>query len=154
MSYINGIIAAFIATVVLSAIMLMKGAMGIMPELNVIKMLSGMSANMLQMPANPMIGWVMHFVIGSIIWGALFVAGLKLWPGSSSMMKGISFSIAAWLLMMILPMPMAGAGVFGLNMGIMAPIMTFVLHVIYGLVMGAIFTKLEERQHASSQTAH
>lgn len=33
MKYANGVIAGFVATVVLSAIMLMKGAMGVMPNL-------------------------------------------------------------------------------------------------------------------------
>jgi len=36
-------------------------------------------------------------------------------------------------------MPMAGAGLFGMAMGIMAPMMTLVLHVIFGAVLGAVF---------------
>lgn len=33
-------------------------------------------------------------------------------------------------------MPMVGAGLFGLQMGIMAPMMTLVLHLIFGAVFG------------------
>lgn len=39
-------------------------------------------------------------------------------------------------------MPMAGAGIFGLNLGMMAPVMTLVLHLIYGAVLGAVYAAL------------
>jgi hypothetical protein len=36
-------------------------------------------------------------------------------------------------------MPMAGAGLFGMNMGVMAPMMTLVLHLIFGAVLGWVY---------------
>lgn len=68
----NGIVAGFAATVVLSALMLLKGAMGMMPKMNVIHMLANMGHAYLGLPVNPAIGWVMHFFIGAIMWGVLF----------------------------------------------------------------------------------
>ncbi len=44
--------------------------------------------------------------------------------------------------MMVVIMPMAGAGIFALNLGIMAPIMTAMLHVIFGAVLGYVFSLL------------
>ena len=41
-NWIKGMVAGFVATVVISALMLMKTMMGVMPELNPIKMMSGM----------------------------------------------------------------------------------------------------------------
>ena len=41
--------------------------------------------------------------------------------------------------MMVAVMPMADAGFFGLKFGIMAPVMTLVLHVIFGAVLGGIY---------------
>ncbi len=35
----------------------------------------------------------------------------------------------------------AGAGFFGMKMGIMAPMMTLVLHIIFGAVMGLVCGK-------------
>ena len=49
------------------------------------------------------------------------------------------FGIGAWLLMMIAVMPMAGAGPFGLKFGPMAPVMTLVLHAIFGAVLGGVY---------------
>ena len=39
-------------------------------------------------------------------------------------------------------MPMAGAGLFGLGLGVMAPIATLMLHWAYGAVMGATYGAL------------
>ncbi|MGY9038315.1 MAG: hypothetical protein ACKVLA_10900 [Rhodobacterales bacterium] len=43
---------------------------------------------------------------------------------------------------MILVMAMAGAGLFGMPFGLMAPIMTLALHIIYHVVLGLIFDRL------------
>lgn len=140
-------IAGFTATVVLSILMLMKTAMGVMPELNVIQMLSGM----LGAPESPAVGWVAHFLIGTVLWGGLFAWLEPKLPGRP-WVSGIVFGLIGWLLMMVLMMPMAGAGFFGMALGIMAPIMTMVLHVIFGAVMGGVYGALisrtaEDRSH-------
>ncbi|SNT35097.1 DUF6789 family protein [Antarctobacter heliothermus] len=131
-----GLVAGFVTTVVLSAIMLAKGMMGVMPELDVIAMLSAM------MGASPAMGWLGHFMIGTLIWGGGFVLLYGVIPGGTAMVKGILFGIAAWLGMMIMVMPMAGAGLFGMAYGIMAPLMTLVLHIVYGAVLGIVFRRL------------
>ena len=135
-SVVKGMIAGLAATVVLSMIMIAKGMMGLMPELYVITMLSNM------MGTAPVMGWAAHFMLGVIVWGAGFAVLFKMIPGSSSGSKGIVFGIAAWLMMMLAIMPMAGAGIFGLKMGMMAPVMTLVLHAIFGAVLGFVYGRL------------
>ncbi len=131
-NYGKGLAAGFVATVMLSAIMLIKGAMGLMPQLDVIGMLSSMLGN------SHAAGWLAHFVIGTIAWGLLFTAIFGAAP-DGFWWRGMVFAIGAWLLMMIVVMPIAGAGLFGASLGIMAPVMTFVLHVIYGWVLGGAY---------------
>jgi len=138
----KGIFAGLVATVVLSLIMIAKGMMGLMPELNVIAMLSSM------MKTAPAIGWVIHFMIGVVGWGMGFALFYNVLPGGSSLTKGIAFGIAAWLMMMVVVMPMAGAGLFGLDMGMMAPAMTLMLHAIFGAVLGIVFGKLSKTNSA------
>ena len=129
----RGILAGFAATVVLSLVMVVKGAMGVMPELNPIHMLS----NMMGMP--DALGWLPHFIIGTIGWGAGFALLNNLIPGKNQVTKGIVFAGVAWLLMMVAVMPMAGAGLFGMNLGVMAPVMTLVLHVVFGATLGSVY---------------
>jgi len=44
--------------------------------------------------------------------------------------------------MMIMVMPIAGAGLFGIHLGMGAPIATLVLHWVFGAVLGAVYGKL------------
>ena len=130
-----GILSGFAATVALSILMIIKSTMGVMPDLNAVKMLAGM------MNASPVMGWVAHFMIGTVIWGTLFAFVVNNLPGGV-LSSAIIFSIGAWLLMMIGPMPMAGAGFFGLHIGVMAPVATLMLHVVWGIVLGLTYVRL------------
>ena len=141
----KGIFAGFIATIILSLLMMLKAMMGMMPELNVIQMLTQMSG-----APSPSVGWAMHFMIGSVIWGGLFALLYDRIPGGSALMKGIVFGIAAWLLMMVMVMPMAGAGLFGMNFGMAAPVMTLMLHIIFGMVLGLVYGFRAAPAHANS----
>lgn len=143
-TYLRAMVAGFIATVVLSILMIAKSMMGIMPALDPVHMLSSMAHERMSMPDAPMVGWVIHFMIGTVVWGILFALLYKSLPGKSPVVKGLVFSVFAWLLMMLIPMPMSGAGLFGMNLGIMAPVMTLMLHLIWGAVFGASYGALEK----------
>jgi hypothetical protein len=56
-------------------------------------------------------------------------------------------------MMMVAVMPMAGAGFFGMNLGIAAPVMTLMLHIIFGAVLGGVYGALQGREHGH-QHAH
>lgn len=133
-NYLKGMAAGFVATVVMSALMLMKQAMGLMPQLNPIEMLTTMAG-----ASTPAVGWAMHLMLGIVLWGLLFAWLDPKLPGESHWVKGVAFAIGAWLLMMVIVMPMAGAGFFGMQLGMMAPIMTLLLHLIFGAVLGGVY---------------
>jgi len=133
-NWFKGLIAGFIATIVLSTLMLMKARMGLMTELNPIKTMSDMLN-----ASTPAVGWVMHFMIGTVLWGTLFAWLDPSLPSASHWLKGIWFSIGAWLVMMVVMMPIAGVGLFAAKLGMMAAVMTLVMHVIYGIVLGGVY---------------
>ncbi len=132
---VHGLIAGFVATVVLSAMMLIKGTVGALPELDPIKMIAGMIG------ASAAVGWIGHFMIGTVAWGGGFAVLNAVIPGNSQIIKGILFGVAAWLGMMIVMMPIAGAGLFGFGLGIgaMAAVMALVLHIVFGAVLGVVY---------------
>ena len=136
----RGIAAGFVATVALSAMMLMKHSMGLMPELDPIAMITAMAG-----ASSPAVGWIGHFVIGSIFWGVGFAIVSPYLPGSYRL-RGIIFAAGAWLMMMLMLMPMAGAGLFGLGLGMMVPVATLAMHVVFGLVLGGIYGLLSAKQ--------
>jgi hypothetical protein len=138
----RGLGAGLAATVVLSLLMVMKQAMGLMPQLNPVAMLTQMLG-----AHTPAAGWIAHFVIGAVIWGAVFS-----WLDSklpyAHWVSGILFATGAWLMMMIIVMPMAGMGLFGLQLGVTAPIATLVMHWIYGAILGGVYGAGKAPAHA------
>ena len=78
-------------------------------------------------------------------YGVIFsqINGMLPLPGGF-VLKGIILGILGWLAMMIVIMPKMGAGMFAMNMGMMAPAMTLVLHIIFGAVLGMIYGKLQK----------
>ena len=140
--YGKGLLAGLAATVVLSAIMIMKQAMGLMPELNPIEMITKMSGS-----STPLMGWMEHFVIGTVLWGLLYAALDAKLPGPH-WLRGAIFATGAWFIMMVMLMPMAGAGLFGLGLGMMAPVATLMLRWIYGAVLGGVYGASTRRGQA------
>ncbi|MEH6646889.1 DUF6789 family protein [Sulfitobacter sp.] len=124
-------------TVVLTIMMLIKGFLGLVTELEPVGMISGMIG------APEIVGWIGHFVIGTIAWGGGFAILHSYIPPSNAIIKGIVFGVGAWLIMMVIMMPLAGAGLFGINLGIgaLAAALASMLHVVFGAVLGLVYSK-------------
>src|SRR5437879_8693249 len=126
---LRGMIAGFIATLVLTALMLLNGALDLIPEINIIRLLTTLGT--LSVPA----AWMDHFIVGVIVWGLLFAV----YDGAASRpapwLKGIIFGVFTWLMMMVTFMPLAGAGFFGAKVDISTHIGLLVLNLIFGAVL-------------------
>jgi len=136
---VNGILAGLVATVVLSLMMLAKAAMGLVPALDPISMIAEM------MGVSTALAWGVHFMIGAVIWGGAFALLEQYLPGGDFWVKGVVLGVGAWLIMMVAMMPMAGAGFFGMQLGIMAPVLTLVMHIAFGAVLGGVYGMLLHR---------
>ena len=144
--------------------MMIKSLLGLLPKMNAIKMLAGMAHGHLGVAMTPVVGCVIHFLSGCMLWGALFALLFYRLPVTASSLKGMVFGTFAWLVMMILVMLMTGAGLFGMHLGLgayaldileqamRAPIATLMLHWVYGAVLGAVFAKLNTSQLIASHT--
>lgn len=88
-NFAKGIIAGFAATVVLSALMLIKSAMGLMPELNVIAMLIRIMG-----ASSPIVEWAAHLMIGAIIWERHLPGLRRIFSASIIGSKGLSSASA------------------------------------------------------------
>jgi hypothetical protein len=135
-----GLVAGFIATVVLSVMMAINGMMGVTLEQNIAAMIGNM------MGASVMVGWIAKFMIGTIVCGGGFALLNGLIPGDNAVVKGIRFGVAPWVGMMLFLMTMVGSGLFGMIFGIMAPVMTLLLHVVFGAVLGSVYVMLLQHE--------
>lgn len=141
MNLFKAIIAGFVATLVMSALMLIKGYMGFFPDLNVIEIIDKFNNTYVGAPTTPWSGWLTHFCIGSIGYGVLFTL-LRPKLTENSVFNGIIVGVIGWLAMMLIIMPLAGFGLFAILLGEHAALITLGLHVIYGIVLGFTYGKL------------
>ena len=136
-----GLIAGFIATVVLSILMIAKSSTGLMSQLNPIEDIVHIAKVLTGLTLPLALGWIGHFVLGTVVWGIIYAALQASLPGAP-IVKGLVFGALAWLAMMIFFMPLAGNGLFALSLGPQAIVATLVLHLVYGAVLGVAYAKV------------
>jgi hypothetical protein len=143
----KGMIAGFIATLVLSALLMLKSSLALAPHLNIIHLLTQMGS------IGRVAAWMDHFIVGTVVWGLLFGAFDAVYDKGPYWLKGLGFGIFAWLMMMILFLPLAKAGFFGAKIGWEAPAVTLIYHLVYGVVLGATYGLLTARKALKNPAA-
>lgn len=136
---IKGTVAGGVATAVLSAVMLLIGATGFEPQLELTRVLLAL----LDAPPSQFgLGWTLHILIGSFGLGAVF-AHIEPRLGADTHMKGgILFGVMTWLVVMLVFFPAAGDGYFGFQISHLAPLVMLGQQVLYGAVLGWVYGKL------------
>jgi uncharacterized membrane protein YagU involved in acid resistance len=88
--------------------------------------------------------WLIHFVVGTLVWGVAYVWLEPRLTGSPAA-RGMTFGVLAWLVMMLLVMPLTGAGLFGFGYGLGVPLTLLAVHLAYGAVLGLVYSRLRRR---------
>lgn len=92
----KGILAGFVATVVLSVCMFAQAMAHWAPALNAVVLLQ-------RLIGGGVIGaWIGYFVIGTLIWGLVFVWLYSRLPGGYGVFRGLVFGVLAWAAMLLL----------------------------------------------------
>ena len=80
---------------VLALLMSIKSAAGMLPGINSTSLLAGLGNQYLGPAVSPAIGWILHFLIGTVLWGLAYAALRPVLPKGDDIGKGIVFSIGA-----------------------------------------------------------
>lgn len=134
----KAVIAGVNGTIAMTLFMFMGNLMGI--QMNVPKMLASFFGG------NLIIGWGMHFMIGTILavsYGLFFYDKIKI---SKPWLRGAVYGVIPWLLAQLLVMPMMtsmngmgfSAGLFS-GSAIMAAA-SLMAHLLFGAVVGLIYS--------------
>lgn len=134
MGFLGGLMGTFVA----GSMLLMNNALNSFPQLHVAHAM----AAILGSPDNVMVGVAAIMVIGIVVFGALFAVIAPRLPMRSYLVKGLAFAGASWLLMMVVFMPLDGAGFFGLKGGPIVPEATLVLNLAYWIMLGVTYSWL------------
>lgn len=130
----KGVEAGFVATLIITIMLYVQQMSGMAPEFTLISWLNQAAG----MQSQPYMGWIVHFVIGAGVWGAGFAAfSPHLW--GPHWLRGMSFGVLTWLLMMIVFLPTAGLPMFAMGMGPSIPVIGLMLSLVFGLVLGETY---------------
>ncbi len=125
----RAVLGGLVATAVMTVLMLAAPRMGL-PPMNIGAMLGSVMGGSL------VLGWMAHFVIGTIlavVYAAFFATRL---PGAG-FVRGVLYALLPWLMAELVVMPMMGAGLFGGSFG--AALGSLAGHLVYGAVLGGIY---------------
>lgn len=135
----SGVVAGLVATLVISMVLILRLSAGVMPWYNPIEIMNLTAQNLLGTPDSIFVGWTIHFIVGTVIWGILFALLVPYLPGATNMQRGLVFGLGAWLVVMFTVFPMAGSGFFGMGFGLVAPLSTLLGHIVFGWALGGTY---------------
>jgi len=138
---LRGLVAGLIATLAILLIFLLTDLADLPFSLNTMPLLVDVSPRKNPFLVSPIIGWAIHFLIFSLIWSFLYALATKD-SDHSVRSYALGFCLFAWLMMMVLTMPMAGNGYFALQKGFWAPLFALLLHLAWGWVVGIVYERL------------
>lgn len=141
----KGMVAGFAATLAVSVLELVNIFAG--PWVNGFPRLLSV---MLQTPDLPIVGWIAHFVAGTVVLGGLFGVLCPKLPTDTPETKGIVFAVGALLVMMMTVAPLAGLGMFAARAGLNSILWLLVTHAVFGIVLGNVYARLVAREKAAA----
>jgi uncharacterized membrane protein YagU involved in acid resistance len=125
----KAVVAGLVATTAMTMLMMVAPSMG-MPKMDIAGMLAS------KMGGIRALGWMAHFVIGSVlalVYAARFARRI---PGRA-FIRGAVYSLLPWLVAQVVVMPMMGMGLFSGSMAMAGG--SLLGHVVYGAVLGGIY---------------
>ncbi len=142
----KGLIAGFAATIVVSI-------------LEVVNVLAGawvepfplFVAGLMGMPGNLAVGWIGHFVVGTLVLGSLFGILCPRMPGQTPETKGIIFAVGAWAVMMVGVLLVGDRSTFSGGGGFGPIVWMLVTHALFGIVLGNVYARLVDREKRAAR---
>lgn len=93
-----------------------------------------------QASSNIAIALVLHFLSG-IVWAVVYAALVEPRLSGPGWLKGIIFSILPWILSLVVFLPAANGGLFGMDLeaGPLPTVGNLILHLAYGATLGLVY---------------
>ncbi|MEO5349717.1 MAG: hypothetical protein H7836_08735 [Magnetococcus sp. YQC-3] len=138
----RGIIAGLPATAVLSVLILSDSVLPQFAQASLINNLIEKVMEYQGITVFPYVGWILHFCIGTIVWGTIFGVVEPILPGRTWRRKGMAFGAGCAFVLLVAIIPIAGAGFFGMKLTLAGILVTIMQHLIYGFVLGDAYWRL------------
>jgi hypothetical protein len=139
-----GVLAAFVGSLAMTVLIALAGASDLMPRSGTIRLLS----SAVGAGTVPAAGWFVFFSVFTLLWGSLYGLFVARLPGRSGTTRGLLFGSAAWLVMMLVLVPLAGFDWIAGEASVGFIYWSLFIHLVYGAVLGVVFAGLTRRRAA------
>ena len=148
MNVTRAVAAGVIATASMTALLLIEPAVGL-PEIAIGQLLStSLSFTTAHLSVGPAVGWLIHFVVGSL-WAIVYAGVMLVRLPGPPLARGLLYGFVVFLLAQSLLMPLVGAGFF--SRGDPSTLAGGLLgHLVYGGVLGWVYGPPSAAQRAAT----
>lgn len=130
------ILAGFVAALAMSLVSIFPRLAGL-PAVDLGQIVAAKIARLyIERPTR--LGTVLHFANG-IVLAVVYAVLFHSWLPGAPWLRGIVFGLLLWLALMLWVMPRVAEGLFGLRGGAMVPVVTLLMHVVYGAILGGAY---------------
>ncbi|NNJ94317.1 MAG: hypothetical protein HKP57_06200 [Halobacteria archaeon] len=140
---VRGVAAGLLATCVLSVLILIKQWLPQLDTITVMDSIAHEFALSAGLPT-PFAGWLWHFIIGSLVWGWMYAVMEPILPGRRPMTKGLYYGAMVTLLVWFAVLPLVGAGMFGLQLSMIQPLVSMAQSLLFGLLLAVTYDWLSQ----------
>lgn len=129
------LLAAAIASVLLSALLWLKAYWQILPQLNIISVIAA------HLEIADGAAWWLHGVVATLLYSVLFYWLNAHSADNNYVLRGIVVGLLGWLVIMLFIMPALGFGLFiaDISQGSLPAVATLIVHLCYGACLGTCY---------------
>ncbi len=84
------------------------------------------------------LGLAAHLLVGFVL-GVVYGGIFHPFPKSLEVLNGLLYGLLLWLILMVGVLPAVGEGYFGVKLGRPARLSSLVSHLVYGLILSAVY---------------
>ena len=95
------------------------------------------------LPAAPPVGWILHFFVGTVVWGIGFSV-LHDYLHGPAWQRGLMFALGAWIVVISGAAVLSLARVVSVDFTATMIVATLIVHVLYGVALGLVYGWLLE----------
>jgi hypothetical protein len=153
-NFISSLLAGFGATSVHVALMAIKHRFGILPNFEPYEDLQRLLSSITSLSFEAPLSWLLPLINGALILGFVFGRLFIHLPGRTALAKGAAFGLAAWLALGLGLLPLAGRGVFALELGLGPAALMLAMLMMYSIVMSLLYAWLTTPLRTKAQGLH
>lgn len=140
----KAVVAGLCGSIAHSLLMYFKSRAGLLPSFQPYESLQTALSHVTGTAIHPVVPWLLSFLNGSTFVSLTFGHLYRWLPGNVGAIKGITYGVLGWLIMVLVFFPTIGLGLFALQigLGISPALFSLAMLLTYSVILGMVYGAL------------